>query len=151
MAISSSSKFLFYWFFSDSPFSLMTPWTSWILEFQLIQPLASHCICTIHISLKPPVIQFLTIHPGHDDTFLSYILASPLIFLLLDNMRITNTEGSLSNTLTFTYHRKVGITALYRDNSYGMTKEPKNYFSKRIINTMKNEVLVEMGRPSPVW
>ena len=128
----------------------MTPWTGCILEFQLIQPLVSHCISTIHISLKTPVIQFLTIHLGHDDTFLSYILASPLIFLLLDNIRITNTKVSLSNTLTFTYHRIAGITALYGDNSYGMTKEPKSYFSKRINNTMKNEVLVETGRPSPV-
>lgn len=111
----------------------------------------SLCICSIHMSLKTLVKQFLTTPLGYDDTSLSYILASPLIFLLLDNIRITITEVNLFNYLTFTYHRKAGITALYRYTSYTTTKESKRCLSKWIINTTKNEEFVARGRSSTVW
>ena len=111
----------------------------------------SLCTCSIHMSLKTLVKQSLTTLLGYDDTSLSYILASPLIFLLLDNIRITVTKVNLFNTLTFTYHRKAGITALYRYTSYTTTKESKSCLSKWIINTMKNEEFVARGRSSTVW
>lgn len=140
------------WFFNDLPFSLMTARTSCVLEFELaLAPAPSLCICTIHESLKTLVIQFLPIPLGYDDTSLSYILASPLIFLLLDDIRITITKVNLFNTLTFTYRRKVGITALYRYTSYITTKESKSCLSKWIINMMENEEFVARGRSSTAW
>lgn len=145
-------KFPLPWFFNDLSFSLMTPRTSCVLEFELTLALApSLCICTIHKSLKTLVIQFLPIPLGYDDTSLSYILASPLIFLLLDDIRITITKVNIFNTLTFTYHREVGITALYRYTSYITTKESKSCLSKWIINTMENEEFVARGRSSTAW